>query len=226
MFPEDRVLVGVVNRKRDLAYARDEHWYRIPQTRMPRGVNAEYIALFLSGAVFKERSGGVHYYAERKGLELVYRRDLLPNQANHPRAGEVYYKVQIGDLIEKVPPILNPTGRVITFIHTTWDRFVHAREITDLYSTADYFVDRIYHALRSTGLTPERIWQAEYREAGRASELRILCEKGTVTASTDRGDGLVHLDDTQEEDKILAAIKAEIARQGGPVFISIPVESI
>ncbi len=225
MFPEDRVLVGVVNRKRDLVIARDEHWYRIPQVRMPRGINAEYIALFLSGAVFKERSGGIHYYAERKGLELAHRRDLLPKEANHARANDVYYQVQLGELMEKTPPILNSMRRTITFIYTTWDRFVHAQQISDLYSTADYYVDRIYHALHSTGLTPERIWQAEYRDAGRA-ELRILCEKGTVVASTNRADGSMYLDDSQEDDKILAALKAEIARQGGPVFISLSIESL
>ena len=64
MFPEDRVLVGVINRKRDLAIAQAEGWYRIPQRRMPRGVNAEYIAFFLSRA-FKAQNGGVYYYAER-----------------------------------------------------------------------------------------------------------------------------------------------------------------
>jgi hypothetical protein len=226
MFAEDRVLIGVVRRKRDLAYARDQHWYRIPQAQLPKGVNAEYIALFLSGAVFKERSGGIHYYAEKRGLELVRRRDLLPEESDHPRADDVYYQVQLGDLIEKNPPVLNPSRRIISFVYTTWDRFVKAREISDLYSTADYFVDRIYHALRSTGLTPQRIWQAEYREAGRAAELRILCEKGTVVASTERNGGAVYLDDSQKEDKILAAIKAEIARQGGPVYVSIPVEDI
>ena len=31
MLPEDSVLVGVINRKRDLVYALDQHWYRIPQ---------------------------------------------------------------------------------------------------------------------------------------------------------------------------------------------------
>ncbi len=226
MFAEDRVLVGVIRRKRDLIYARDQHWYRIPQVRLHQGVNAEYIALFLSGAVFKERSGGIHYYAEKTGLELVRRKDLLPEEPNHSRAKEVYYKVQLGDLMEKTPPVLNPSRRIISFVYTTWDRFVNAREISDLYSTADYFVDRIYHALRSTGLTPQRIWQAEYRDAGRAAELRILCEKGTVVASTDHGGGSVYLDDSQKEDKILAAIKAEIARQGGPVFVSIPMEDI
>lgn len=76
MYPEDRVLVGVVNTKRDFAFARDDHWYRIPQQRMPNGVHVEYIALFFSGAVFKEKSGGVHYFAQKRGVELAYRHQL------------------------------------------------------------------------------------------------------------------------------------------------------
>jgi len=223
MFPEDRVLVGVINRKRDLALAQTEGWYRIPQERMPRGINAEYMAFFLSRA-FKERNGGIYYYAERKGLELAYRKDLLPKEADHPRADEVYYKVQIGDLIEKSPPVLNPTRRTLTFVYTTWDRFVHAEKISDLYSQDDYFVDRIYHALQSRGVYAERTWQAEYR--GDAPQLRILCEKGSVNASTAPGEGTLYLDQTEGEDKILAKILANIAAQGGPVFVRIPPETL
>jgi len=221
MFPEDRVLVGVVNRKRDLTTAQKEGWYRIPRARMPRGVNAEYIAFFLSRA-FKEKNGGIYYYAERRGLELAYRKDLLPKEVGHPRADEVYYKVQIGDLLEKSPPVLNPTRRTITFVYTTWDRFVSAQQISDLYSQEDYFVDRIYHALRDKGIYAERTWQAEYR--GQAPQLRILCEKGTVNASTAEGQGQVYLDQKQSEDKLLAKILAEIASHDGPVLISIPME--
>jgi hypothetical protein len=224
MFPEDRVLVGVIKRKRDLAYARDDHWYRIPQVQMPKGVYAEYLAFFFSGGVFKEQSGGIHYFTERKGLELVYRKDLLPKEANHPRAGDAYYKVQLGELIEKNPPVLNPSRRTITFIHTTWDRFVHAAEISDLYSKADYFVDRIYHALRNTGLKPERTWEAEYRDLSQGAQLRVLCEKGTVTASTQPADDSIYLNDAEHEDRILAEIKAAIARKGGPALINIPLE--
>lgn len=221
MYPEDRVLVGVINRKRDFEYARRDHWYRIPQERMPRGVNAEYVAFYFSRA-FKERNGGIHYFAERRGLELVYRRDLLPDETGHPRADGVYYKVQVSDLIEKNPPVLNPTRRVISFIYTTWDRFVNAATVSDLYSRADYFVDRIFYALRDTGVPAERTWEAEYRAT--PPELRILCQKGTLTASTQPSSGMFYLDDTQPEDTILAAIRAEIARQGGPVTISIPME--
>jgi hypothetical protein len=221
LFPEDRVLVGVINRKRDLHYAQTQNWYRIPQKRMARGVNAEYVAFFLSRA-FKERNSAIHYYAPTRGLELAYRKDLIPTEADHPRADDVYYKIQIGDMIEKVPPVLNPTHRTIGFIYTTWDRFVNAETIRDLYSKEDYFVDRVYHALRQTGIPSDRTWQAEY--PGIAPQVRVLCENGTFTASTEAGSGVFFLDASEGEDKLLAAIKAEIARQGGPVFVNIPLE--
>lgn len=221
MFPEDRVLIGVINRKRDLDYARTEGWYRIPQKQMPRGVNSEYMAFFLSRA-FKERNGGIHFYAESRGLELAYRKDLLPKEADHPRANETYYKVQIGELIEKAPPIANPTRRTIGFIYTTWDRFVRAQKIGDLYSKEDYFVDRIYHALRNRGVYSERTWSAEYRNT--APQLRILCQKGPLIASTEPGEEQFFLHDDGQEDAILAGILARIAEQGGPVLVRIPLD--
>lgn len=221
MYPEDRVLVGVINRKRDLDNARNKGWYRIPQARIPQGIHAEYIAFFLSSA-FKEKNGGIHYYARRAGVELAYRRDLLPQQPDHPRANEVYYKVQVGQVVEKKPPILNPTHRPVTFIHTTWDRFVYARQIRDLYSKADYFVDRIYHALRNNGMQPYRTWEAQYPNG--AAELRVLCENGTVVASTEPESDQVYLDTDKQEDEFLALILARIAKEGGPVMINLPLE--
>jgi hypothetical protein len=137
VYPEDRVLVGVINRQRDLLCARDQRWYRVPVAHMPRGgLYVAYVAFFLSGAVFRERSGGVHYYARYTGLELAYRRDLLPDEAAHPRAGEVYYKMQLGDLCEKLPPVLNSARRPVTFILTTWERFSVARQLSELYDAA------------------------------------------------------------------------------------------
>lgn len=232
MFPEDSVLVGVIKTQRDLAFARDAHWYRIPQARMPQGIYASYLAFFLSGAVFRERSGSIACYAARHGLELAYRRDLVPAQPDHPRANDVYYRCQLGELREKTPPILNPTRRRFAFIHTTWDRFCRAATIPDLYSTADYFVDRIYHALRSEGIHARHVWEVEARATGRLPGLRILCQQGELLATptpdaapgTEPGTGLLLLDTAQGEDAVLAALRAEIARQGGPVTINIPFD--
>jgi hypothetical protein len=225
MYPDDRVLVGAVTRKKDLKLARDQGWYRIPQARMPRGVHTEYVAFFLNSRVAGQPEGGIYYFAEPAGVELKYRRDLLPDEADHPRANDVYYQVQLRNWREKSPPVLNPTRRTFAFIYTTWDRFVRAREIKDLYSDADYFVDRIYHALRSDGLTGlECYWDAERKQTGFGAHIRVLCERGSLIASTERAVGDIFLEDGAPEDTILAQIRAEIARHGGPLMINIPLD--
>ncbi len=223
MFPDDRVLIGVVNRKRDLEILRRERWYRIPQQKMPHGVYTEYLGFFLSRS-FQDLNGAVHYYARRRGVELVYRKDLLPKETNHKRANEVYYKVQLGELTGKVPPITNTSKRTISFIYTTWDRFIHAQTIKDLYSQNDYFVDRIYHALRDTGVRSNRFWEAERKQTGHGAQLRILCEEGEFVASPDKQDGTFFLDTEAETDELLQALKTEIAKMGGPLTIRIPYE--
>lgn len=146
MYADDRVLVGVVNRAKDFEIARRQLWYRIPERQLPRGLNAEYIAFFLSGSAFREHSGSVAYFARITGLELARRRDLLPAETR--RADDVYYKIQFRQLVPKDPPIQNLPARSISFVRTTWDRFISAEFISDLYNTSDFYVDRVYHALR------------------------------------------------------------------------------
>jgi hypothetical protein len=163
MFPEDSVLVGVINSRRDFRFARDDHWYRIPQGIMPRGVRADYLAFFLSGGVFRDRRGTIPCFARVTGFELAYRRDLIPAQPNHPRADNVYYRVALDELQTKDPPIRNTTRRSFSFIYTTWDRFVAARTIGDLYSKGDHYVDRIYYALHDLSGRPARLADAERR---------------------------------------------------------------
>jgi len=142
MYPEDRVLVGVINHKRDFELAQQERWYRIPCDRAPRQIDAAYMAFYFSRS-FKDQNGGIHYFAQRLGHELARRRDLLPHEPDHPRAERLYYKIQLGAMEAKQPPILNPAKRPITFIITTWDRFTVAHTIEDLYSMDDRFVERV-----------------------------------------------------------------------------------
>ena len=145
MFADDRVLVGVLKRKKDLEIARLEGWYRIPSRQLPRGLNAEYIAFFLSGRAFSDAGGSIAYFARVTGLELARRKDLLPDEDR--RTEEIYYQVQFRDLLLKDPPIQNLPARSVSFIRTTWDRFIRAETIADLYSRAEFFVDRVYYAL-------------------------------------------------------------------------------
>lgn len=150
MFSDDRVLVAYVPRPTDFTQIENNNWYRIPQKSAPKGLYAEYIAFYF-GRRFGDEKWAVHYYAENLGHELVHRLDLLPDEPNHPRADEIYYKVQLGPLKRLERPIISLQWRRILFIHTTWDRFQEAAEINDLLLDGESLVDRKFVALREDG---------------------------------------------------------------------------
>jgi hypothetical protein len=77
--------------------------------------------------------GPLRYYAPIQGHELVARRDLIPSEPDHPRAGAWYYALQLGPLEHKLPPIVANRWRRVTFIVTSGDRFMNAHEINDLF---------------------------------------------------------------------------------------------
>lgn len=146
LFAEDRVLIGVVSRKRDVRLLLERQVYRIPVAAMTDGVQADVLGFFLSRAAASGASG-IYYYAVLRGVELVRRRDLLPRESNHPRAEERYWLCQMARVREARPPILNPKQQRFAFIRTTWDRFADALTIADLYSPERYYVSRVYYAL-------------------------------------------------------------------------------
>jgi hypothetical protein len=131
---DDGVLIGVINTRRDLAFAK-QGWYRVPVARYRQDLSTEAIAVigFFFSRAFGGRNGQIVCYALKLGVELVTRRDLIPSEPNHARADMRYYRVAIGTLVEKQPPIVNATHRSISFIHTTWGRFNAAAVIADLY---------------------------------------------------------------------------------------------
>jgi hypothetical protein len=223
MHPEDRVLVAVMGRLKDFEIARDQGWYRIPERHAPRGVSFEYLAFYFTSA-FLEQKWAVHYYARCLGHELVTRRNLLPDEPDHRRAAEAYYKVQLGPLQQHEPPIVSRRWRRVTFIYTTWDRFQAAAEINDLFTEGGEFVDRLYHALREADLSPERRYPL--REAGveYIADLAVPCRNGVLAvemagmqpvALWPRALHFTPKAVTENLDGCLAAIRAEVERCGG-----------
>lgn len=221
--PEDRVLVAVMNRPQDLDVARNQGWYRLPAQRAARGASFEYLAFYFTAA-FGEHGWAIHHYARILGHELLTRLDLLPAEPDHPRAFEMYYKLELGPLLRREPPIVSLRWRRVTFIYTTWDRFEAADEINDLFAEGGEFVDRLYHALREEGLAPER--RLCVREAGveYVADLALPCRRGVVTIEV--GDGgagaqlpgrLLMTPSAIEADapSCLQAVRDEVARRGG-----------
>ena len=221
MHPEDRVLVAVMSRPQDLELARDQGWYRVPEKKAPRGVFFEYVAFYFTAA-FGEQAYAVHYYARRLGHELLTRRDLLPDEPGHRRADEFYYKIQLGPLQRREPPIVSRRWRRVTFIHTTWDRFQAAEEINDLFVEGGEFVDRLYHALREEGLTPERRYPVREAGAEYVASLALPCCEGMLGIELSDGEpglpgSLRFTPEVVGADLTawLQIVRAEVARRGG-----------
>ena len=176
-YPSDRVLVGIMNSRRDFAIARDEGWYRIPQRRAPESTTEAVVLAFYFTKAFGEEKWAIHYYAPVEGHELVRRRDLLPDQPGHPRADAPYYKLQIGPLVKLDEPIPSLRWRRVTFIESTWDRFIAAEEINDLYVSGD---DGLYVTLKDEDLHPEREFVLREADAEYVVDMAIPCRQGTV----------------------------------------------
>lgn len=221
MYPEDRVLVAYVPQPSDFDIIRREGWYRIPQRFAPKGLHAEYLAFYF-GSKFGDEKWAIHYYARRAGHELVRRRDLLPDQPNHPRADEIYYKVQLEELRKLAQPIVSLRWRRVTFIHTTWDRFQDATEINDLFIEGGVYVDRLYSTLKERGIRAERDYRAGDPSPDHEETHDEAHDEAHVFAlSVPTRDGRVNVPygDLPADDKALLALAEalvqEIARQGG-----------
>lgn len=155
MNPDDVVLVALLNRPTDLELAEKEHWYRIPAKHAPTHFSgAQYVGFYL-GREFRERKWRIDSYAAVRGHELVRRRDLFPNELGHPRSEEPYYKLQLGTLERRDPPIISKRGRRILFLWTNWEKFSTAREMNDLFNRGREH-DRVWEGLKLDALDVER----------------------------------------------------------------------
>jgi hypothetical protein len=155
IYPEDRILVALMNNAKDWQRVLDEGWYRIPVKYAPPGTPAfDWVAFYFS-KLFASDKWAIHYYAHIEGHELMTRKDLIPAQPDHKRANNWYYKLQLGPLQHKLPPIVSNNWRRITFIVTSGDRFEAAEEINDLFEKESP-VGRLYTTLKEAGFYAER----------------------------------------------------------------------
>lgn len=134
--PSDLILVCLLPTPRDLEIARLLGWYRIPLRTAPKVVAVDYLAFYQPSA-FAERGGQIEYVAEVRGHELTTRGELLKDEADHPRAREEYYKLQIGALEKLKEPIKSDKWKRLTFLYTTGEYLLKARSLNDLVVDGD-----------------------------------------------------------------------------------------
>ena len=125
------ILVCLLPTPRDLEIARLLGWYRIPLRTAPKVVAVDYLA-FYQPSSFGDHGGLIEYVAPVKGHELTTRGELLKDEANHPRAKEEYYKIQLGALEKLNEPIQSEKWKRLTFLYTTGEYLLNAKLLNDL----------------------------------------------------------------------------------------------
>jgi len=129
--PTDLILVCLLPSMRDMEIARLLGWYRIPLRSAPKVVAVDYLAFYQPSA-FGERGGQIEFIAQVNGHELTTRGELLKDEANHPRANEEYYKIQLGPLEKLKEPIKTDKWKRLTFLYSTGDYLQNAKILNDL----------------------------------------------------------------------------------------------
>ena len=160
--PTDLILVCLLPTPRDLEIARLLGWYRIPLRTAPKVVVVDYLAFYQPSA-FGDRGGQIEYIAPVRGHELTRRGELLKDEADHPRAKEEYYKIQLGGLEKLKEPIKTEKWKRITFLYTTGEYLLKAKTLNDLVVDGNER-QLLWHSLRERAEN-EQLYKTDLPEA-------------------------------------------------------------
>ena len=183
----DEVRVGIVNHPRDLALARDQHWYRIPVRSVEKWLfrrwPPQWLA-FYQTSIFGPEGFAIRYYAQVLEVRQVLRRELFPEQPHDEKALQRYYQLVLGPLQQLERPVLSRRRRRIVFIPTTWQKLMGAAEINDLYDESP-LEDRLWAELKRRALTAERQEFITANGHDYALDFAIYCTTGKLDVETD-----------------------------------------
>lgn len=128
----DLVLVVVITNPRDLEIVRLLGWYRIPLKSAPKVVSVDYLAFYQTAGFGEDERWRINFVAPVRGHELTTRAELVRDEPDHPRAGEEYFKIQLGPLQALPKSIEAGQWRRITFLYTTGEMLMNARTVKEL----------------------------------------------------------------------------------------------
>lgn len=178
-------LVGIVPRRNLWDLIQKEMWYHIPVKVLDIDVGLiQYLAFYFPKCFEEKYRFAVHYYAKVLKVNVVKRIELFPNEKNHKRAYEDYYKFYINE-IKKLPfPIPSKRWRRILHIPTNKYKLFNSKDINELWHTSP-IEEVMYNELRQRNIETERqLCVAE--EGGKYYlDFGIYCKNGRIDIECD-----------------------------------------
>lgn len=203
MSDSDKMLVAIMNNKRDFKIARDKHWYRIPVSSAEKFLSKswppEWLA-FYQTKVFGENAYAINYYTRILDIQKANRSQLFPDLPSDKKKDRIYYQLFLEPLTQLPKPIYSRRWRRITFIPTIWKKFINAVEINDLYDESP-LEDRLWAVLKHYKIQAERQELVKTNNRNYLLDFAIYCAKGSLNIETD-GDKWHHNPQKASEDNI------------------------
>jgi len=181
------ILVAIMNNLLDFAIARDQHWYRIPVRSVENLLKERWPPRWLAfyqTKVFGSEAYAVNYYARVLGIRKVFRWQLFPEQPYDEKGQQRYYQLLLSPLQRLPQPIFSRRWRYIVFIPTTWQKFVNAAEINDLYDESP-LEDRLWAEFKRLNISAERQEFVQVKGHTYALDFAIYCASGKIDIETD-----------------------------------------
>ena len=181
------VLVAIMNNLLDFVIARDQHWYRIPVHSVENLLKKRWppqCLAFYQTKVFGSEAYAVNYYARVLDIRKAFRWQLFPEQPRDQRGQQRYYQLLLSPLQRLPRPILSRRRRLIVFIPTTWQKFINAVEINDLYHESP-LEDRLWAELKRLGVGFEGQEFVPVKGHTYALDFVIYCSSGKIDVETD-----------------------------------------
>lgn len=187
MADHDNLLVAYMPNLLDFALARDQRWYRIPVKNADRWVGRRWPPVWLAW-YFPKAFGAERYtittFAHVEAIRVATRVELFPDAPGHPRAMEAYYQLRLGPLQRRATPIIARRLRRVTFIPTTWRKFMAAEEINDLFDDS-LLEDALWAQLKLRGVSADRQFHLKIKSHNYFLDFAITCHKGPLAVETD-----------------------------------------
>ncbi|MBI5293789.1 MAG: DUF559 domain-containing protein [Chloroflexi bacterium] len=181
------VLVAIINNRLDFAIAHEEHWYRIPVSSKEKWLRErwppKWLALYQT-KIFGQEAHAINYYAKVINLRQAYRWQLFPDQPRNEKGNRHYYQLFLEPLQQLSKPIFSRRHRRIVFIPTTWEKFINATEINDLYDESS-LEDRLWAALKRLQVQAERQELVARKDHNYFLDFAIYCASGKIDVETD-----------------------------------------
>lgn len=133
---------------------------------------------------FGQEAHAINYYAKVIHIRQAYRWQLFAGQPRNEKGNRHYYQLFLEPLQKLPKPIFSRRRRRVVFIPTTWEKFINAAEINDLYDESS-LEDRLWATLKRLQVQAERQELVAIKDRNYFLDFAIYCASGKIDVETD-----------------------------------------